>query len=87
LLGCNIITVRKHIEKQFRDGMTWSNYGHGKNKWLLDHVNPISKFNLECIEERMICFNYNNLQPLWSCENLKKGNNINFLFEKPEQKR
>lgn len=27
LLGCSIPKLRKHLEKQFQEGMTWENYG------------------------------------------------------------
>ena len=49
--------------------MTWENYG----KWHVDHIVPISKFNLKNPEERNKCFHYTNLQPLWAKENMMKG--------------
>ena len=45
LLGCSIEDFKIWIEKQFTEGMTWNNYGI--NGWELDHVYPVSKFNLE----------------------------------------
>ena len=33
-IGCDIKTLRKHIELQFTKGMNWENYG----KWHLDHI-------------------------------------------------
>ena len=35
--------LKKHLEAQFRDGMTWENYGRGG--WQIDHIIPISAFN------------------------------------------
>jgi len=29
LLGCQIKELKSHLEKQFKDGMTWDNYGDG----------------------------------------------------------
>jgi hypothetical protein len=52
--------------------MTFDNYG----EWELDHIYPISKFNLDDINEVKKCFNYKNIQPLWKLENIKKSNKI-----------
>lgn len=41
--------------------------------WHIDHILPISKFDLKNIEHQKICFHYFNLQPLWADENMKKG--------------
>jgi hypothetical protein len=30
--------VKKHIENQFKDGMSWENYGH--SGWHIDHIIP-----------------------------------------------
>jgi hypothetical protein len=68
LLGASIETVYKHLEVQFKDGMTWENYG----KWHVDHILPCSSFDLGKPDEQLKCFNYKNLQPLWAIDNLKK---------------
>lgn len=48
---------------------------HGK-LWHIDHVIPLSKFNLNNEEEQFVAFNWRNTMPL-SCEkNLKKNNKI-----------
>lgn len=74
LLGCESIDiVRQHIENQFREGMCWENYG----QWHIDHIYPVSKFNLTNPEEQKKAFNYKNLQPLWARENLQKGAKVN----------
>lgn len=72
LLGCSIEELKIHLEKQFRDGMSWNNYGmYG---WHIDHIKPCSAFDLTDLEQQKICFHYSNLQPLWAAENLSKGN-------------
>lgn len=71
-LGCKTEEFQSHIEKLFKSGMTWENYG--KDGWHIDHVIPKSKFNLIDDEEIKKCFNYSNLQPLWEFENRIKGN-------------
>lgn len=72
LLGCTIPELRKHLENQFDEGMTWDNYG----KWHIDHIIPCSAFDLSEKEQQFKCFNHTNLQPLWAEDNLKKNNKI-----------
>ena len=64
----------KSIEAKFKDGMTWDNYG--KKGWHVDHIKPISKFDLNNIDECKECWSIDNLQPLWWNENLTKSNKI-----------
>jgi hypothetical protein len=66
--------LKKHLEQQFKEGMTWENYG--TMGWHIDHINPCSSFDLTLQEERKKCFHYTNLQPLWWWENTSKGNRI-----------
>lgn len=73
LLGCTITVVRDYIEKQFNNGMTWLN--HGK-LWEIDHIIPISSFDLTKSDEQKKAFNYTNLQPLMWKENRTKSNKI-----------
>jgi hypothetical protein len=68
LLGCTIEQLKERLESQFKQGMSWSNYG----KWHIDHIKPCASFNLSKPEEQKICFNYRNLQPLWAEDNLRK---------------
>jgi hypothetical protein len=68
LLGCTIPELMAHIEKQFLPSMTWEN----RDKWHLDHVRPCKSFNLADPEQQKICFNYQNLQPLWALDNISK---------------
>jgi hypothetical protein len=74
LLGCSIEQLREHLEKQFKSGMNWDNYGRGG--WHIDHIRPCSSFDLSQKEEQAKCFNYTNLQPLWAKENLEKRDKI-----------
>ena len=74
IIGCSIEQLKQHLEKQFKIGMTWNNYG--KYGWHVDHIIPCSNFDLIKIDEQKKCFNYLNLQPLWALENILKGNKI-----------
>ena len=49
--------------------MNWDNYG----QWELDHIKPCCSFDLTKGKEQEECFNYQNLQPLWKIDNIKKG--------------
>ena len=54
--------------------MSWDNYGlHG---WHVDHIKPCASFDLSKPIEQRKCFNFNNLQPLWAIDNLRKGSKI-----------
>jgi len=72
LIGCSPIQLKEYLEKKFKEGMSWDNYG----KWHIDHIIPCSSFNLLDLVEQKKCFNYKNLQPLWAEENLRKSNKI-----------
>jgi hypothetical protein len=64
LLGCSIQEAREHIEKQFKEGMSWDNYG--LHTWHIDHIYPLSRFDLTKTEEQKKAFHYTNLQPLFA---------------------
>lgn len=79
-LGCSMDVFVKHIEKQFKEGMSWDNYGRsscsGGEKdeyWEIDHIKPINYNNptLDDVKERLI---YTNCQPMWAAENRSKSN-------------
>ncbi len=72
LLGADFDTVFKHIESQFRDGMTWDMYG--RKGFHIDHKIPLCSAKNE--EELMKLLHYSNLQPLWAKDNHKKGGKI-----------
>lgn len=77
-LGCDIESLRKHLEEKFYphsktgEKMSWGNRG----KWHIDHVLPLSKFDLADPEQYKKACHYTNLQPLWACDNLKKHNKV-----------
>ena len=72
LLGVSIPRLKVYLEGLFTEGMSWDNYG----KWHIDHIKPISKFNLSNISGQKMAMNYKNLQPLWATDNLRKGKKI-----------
>jgi hypothetical protein len=74
LLGATIAEVKIHLEKQFKPGMSWDNHTH--RGWHIDHIVPVSSFDLSRDEEQKKAFHYTNLQPLFAIDNLKKSNRI-----------
>lgn len=62
----------RHLELQFKDTMSWDNYG----EWHVDHKLPITHFNISEMgdEEFMRCWSLDNLQPMWGIENIRKSN-------------
>lgn len=69
-LGCSVVELRQHLEAQFQSGMSWANYGD----WHIDHIKPLSKFDLTDEAQFKEAVHYTNLQPLWATDNLKKSN-------------
>ena len=70
-LGCSIEEYIVYLEGKFDSNMNWDNYGE---YWEIDHIQPISTFDLTQKDEIKKCFNYKNTQPLQVNENRKKGN-------------
>lgn len=70
LIGCTSLFLKKHLEKQFKPEMTWENYG---TYWEVDHIIPISRFDITVRSERNKANHYTNLQPLEADINRKLG--------------
>jgi hypothetical protein len=60
--------LRDHIQSQFTEGMRWENYG----AWHIDHIRPLSSFDLSDRAEVITASHWSNLRPLWAAENLRK---------------
>ena len=71
-LGCSSDEYFKWI---FNYNNVCSLENHGK-EWHIDHVIPISKFDLDNKEEQILAFNWRNTMPLSCKENLSKNNKI-----------
>jgi len=71
-LGCNTTEYIQWIQHN-SDGFTIEN--HGK-EWHIDHVIPLSKFDLANEEEQMVAFNWRNTTALSVRSNLSKNNKI-----------
>ena len=74
LIGCSWEKLKLYLESKFETGMTWDNYGY--YGWHIDHIIPVSNYDLDNLEELKKCMHYTNLQPLWATDNMKKGGKI-----------
>lgn len=83
LIGCDIKTFKNHLESKFTSGMTWDNYG--ANGWQIDHIIPVSSFNLSDPEQQLKAFHYTNTQPLWWIDNVRKGAKTPAMMKEHQQ--
>ena len=71
-LGCHVSEFLVYLENRFVVGMDWNNYG----KWHIDHIKPLSSFDLSDPEQLKKACHYTNLQPLWAADNIRKLNRM-----------
>lgn len=75
LLGVKTVgEVRRYLEAQFSEGMSWSNHNFGG--WHIDHLIPLVSFDLTDPIKQKEAFRYTNLQPMWAGDNLRKGKKL-----------
>ena len=73
-LNCSCEYFKEFIEKKMTGGMNWDNIH-------LDHIKPVSKFDLDNIDELLDCCHYSNFQPLLASQNKSKSNKWNEFDE------
>lgn len=73
MFGCNRNHLIKHIESKFTSKMSWDNYGA---YWHIDHIIPISSFDLSDPAQCKAANHWTNLQPLEASKNMSKSNKI-----------
>lgn len=76
ILGCSIEEYKQYLEKMFSNEMSWDNYG----EWEIDHIIPISFYDLSIKENIYRAFNYRNTRPLLKIDNLIKSNSFDKLL-------
>ena len=72
ILGYSRSDLVAHLERQFKRGMSWENYG---SYWHVDHIQPKAsfRFNSSSDPEFKACWALSNLRPLEAKVNMSKG--------------
>lgn len=71
IAGCSLFDFKKHFESLFTEGMTWELFYQGKIH--MDHIIPLSAFDMKNSLHQRASFHWSNLQPLWRKPNLEKS--------------
>ena len=72
-VGCSKDEFMRRIESKFKRGMQWNNYG---THWHIDHIVPITSFDLSDPYQAKMANHWTNLQPLEAEKNIEKSNSI-----------
>jgi hypothetical protein len=68
-LGCTRSFFKKWIKSKFLPGMSFDN----AHLWDIDHIQPLSSFNMNDLKEQLKAFHYTNTRPMWRKDNIEKG--------------
>lgn len=74
-IGTSVENLKEWIQFCFSEKMSFNNHG---SYWHVDHVIPISLFDLTNQDDIDLCFNWRNLSPLSAKENLSKNKKLNY---------
>jgi hypothetical protein len=80
LVGCTVAALVAHLESQFAEGMSWSNFGRGG--WHVDHIYPVGRADLTDKAQLLAAFNWRNCQPAWESDNLRKSARVTAATER-----
>ena len=61
--------------------MTTDNFG---SVWGLDHIVPVDLFDEHDMDELRLCYNYQNIMPMFNHDNRLKGASVHFSLAKLE---
>ena len=76
-LMMSVSNFKLYLEERFYpnpdtgEAMTWDNYGY--RGWHIDHIIPLSAFDLTNREEFLKACHYTNLRPMWAKQNWSDG--------------
>lgn len=69
----------RHVNKYLIEGMTKETFG---KTWGLDHIVPVDLFDLTDENDLKLCYNYNNIMPMFNSDNRLKGASVHFSLVK-----
>lgn len=70
LIGCNWEQFCTYLERKFTGDMSFETFGE---TWWIDHLYPVSCWNLRRAEDRAMCCHWRNLRPLSPESNRRKN--------------
>jgi hypothetical protein len=79
LLGTDKDGFITHVNRYLLDGMTIENFG---KIWGLDHIVPVDLFDFSKEEDLRLCYNFNNIMPMFNSDNRLKGASVHFSLLK-----
>lgn len=76
--GYTIDDLKRHLERQFTKGMSWQRFCAGDIH--IDHIRPLSSFDMTDFDQVKEAWALTNLRPLWAKDNLQKHAKCLFLI-------
>jgi hypothetical protein len=73
LIGCSPDYLKQHLESQMTREMNWDNFG---SYWHIDHIQPLSSFDLGNPNQLRLACNWLNLRPMEARANQRKQSAI-----------
>jgi len=77
-VGYSTSDLKVHLEAQFTKGMNWESFARGEIH--IDHIVPLSSFDLSSPDDLRRAWAITNLRPLWAEDNLKKSSKRIYLI-------
>lgn len=71
-VGCNVETFVRHLSRRAPEGFSWDQYEY--DKYHIDHILPLSLYDLTKEESKLKIFHFTNTQILSRWSNQSKGN-------------
>jgi hypothetical protein len=73
IVSCDLASFRKHLESHFTEGMNWSNYGFGADKWNVHHSPPLASYDYSDPNSYKEAFHWSHSFPKWTSENISEN--------------
>lgn len=74
LIGMTHKEFETYLEAQFQPGMTWHKWGRDDGCFQIDHIIPLSLFDMKDLAQVRYATHWTNLQPMFMDDNMNKYN-------------